>query len=227
MGRCVFGRAELLVAITVLCLTSVVRTVSAQECRPARLDSGVVWGWVDSLAHLSHHARVADVAYRAVAIPSRHDCSTAVEITWSGGSEGAVAVLRPDGRLGTLDPDYPFLKDVRPAGLDRIAFSYRRGAGSAYGLGVGDYHFIVLCSFGTPHWAECLDLDDDVDYNSAPEWIASDSSVGLYTKRRNDIQFDGDYVVVHRYVDWLVIYAGGRLGDSQTIDVGSVRLRLP
>jgi hypothetical protein len=200
--------------------------VHAQACRLQRVDSTEVLRWVDSLVPQTLQAPDSRVALRLVEIPSRGSCWTAVEATWLDGMGGALALLRPDHRLAFFGL-YPYIANARPAGLDRVAFSYQRGHGTGYGLGTREDRFLVLCSFGTAHWAECLDLDLTVEINTAPERMAPDSSAGLYLTRRSDIRVLGDSVEVHWYLDWQLVFMNATLGQSHTTDLGVSRLRLP
>jgi hypothetical protein len=198
----------------------------AQDCRPLVPDSDRVLAWVDSVAHRHLRARDLNLDYWTVAIPGSLGCSTAVAIAWAEGLGGALAILSPGGTLVSLD-QYRFIADVRPAGPDRLAFRYRAGWATGYGRGTRDNRFSVLCSFGTTHWIECLNLEEAVDQETAPEWTAPDSSAGLYITQRADIRVVGDSVSVHRYVDWTIVYLGGALGPFRTQDLGSFWVRLP
>lgn len=213
--------------ILLLYLQGVAATAAhAQNCHAPPLDSVTVWRWVDSLPEGDRPARERRVEFASIPVPSRVGCWSVVAVRWDDGLGGALAVRRASGALSTLQM-YPGIRELHPVGNGRIAFFYRRGHGTGYGLGTRDDRFVILCDFGTWHWAECLNVEEVEEENSAPEWIAPDSSVGLYTRRRARIAVEGDSVLVHRFFEWMPVYQDGSLGHSRVIDQGTSVVRLP
>ena len=219
-------------------LASSITPAVAQNCQPATVDSAQAQRWADSVqtptpkphrnpsAHHRSREPDWDVTVRTVGVPSNRGCWTAVSLVWAAPLGGALALLRPDGMLATLTP-YSGIANLQAAGAGRLAFSYRVGSGSAYGAGVESVHFVVLCSFGTWHWTECLDMPEQDDENNAPEWLAPDSTVGLYTTIAGTFTVSGDSVLVHRFLLWTPIYLGGDLGERDSVDLGVSIMRLP
>jgi len=224
-----------------LCLSWVPSTLSAQECLPARVDSAVAQSWVDSLPpqnerprpawvdslHARRHHPPSDyLDIRVVGIRSRNGCWTAAAIRWERPFGGALALLRPDGTLAQLSP-YSDIGNLRSAGVGRLAFTYLLSWGSGYGLGVRSYDFVVLCKYGGWHWATCLEQPELASENTAREWMAPDSSVGIYTADSSTFLVQGDSVLMHRYFGWLTVYDGGSLGKAHHQDLGTTVFRLP
>jgi len=215
-----------------------VAPATGQACRPATVDSGRAQrlvdslegrrprpAWVDSTLNRPRRARW-DIYVRTVAVSSNLGCWTAVSLNWSPPFGGALLLETPDGRTVTVTR-YAGIGHLQGAGSGRVAFSYRAGHGSAYGAGVVSDRFVVLCSFGTWHWAECLDLPEWEDENTAREWTATDSTVGLYTSVSGDFTIAGDSVLVHRRMFWTPILLGGELGTKDSVDLGISVFRLP
>jgi hypothetical protein len=213
-------------------------TLRAQPCQPARIDSLTVQHWVDSLEHRRPRPAWVDsvqsrprrarheLSVRAIGVQARGGCWTAAAVNWEQPLRGALALLTPDGAHSDIT-EYADIGSLQPAGPNRLAFSYRVGAGSGYGRGVRSYRFVVLCSFGTWHWATCLDMPQLDEHNTAPEWVGPDSSAGLYTKDSAAFVVQGDSVLVHRSVEWMTVYDGATLGPGQLQDLGTTVVRLP
>jgi len=221
-------RSALIVARRIVIAIIVSTAVSAhaawsQVCRPLPIDSATYQHWVDSL---SAPMSGEEIGVRAVGVPSAMGCWTAIALSWEAPLGGALALLRPDGTLASLD-EYAGIARLQPAGANRFAFSYLVGHGSAWGGGTQSVHFVVMCSFGGWHWATCLDMPEAEDENTAPERAGPDSSVGLYTTTLGDFKIVGDSVLVHRRLEWSIIFRDGTIGPSRTLDLGEAVIRLP
>jgi len=200
------------------------RVAQAQaSCRPPSIDSVRARRWLDSLPNFHGDE---DVDISAIGVPSARGCWTAVGLIWSAPLGGALALLRPDGSLASITP-YDDIGRLAPAGLGRLAFTYRYGHGTGYGAGIVIHHFVVLCSFGTWHWAPCFEEPDLDQENTAPEWVGPDSSVGLYTTVTGDFTVLGNAVRMHRRFEWSIIYHGGTIGPAHSSDLGVSWVRLP
>lgn len=198
----------------------------AQECRPQQVDSAFVWSLMDSVAQGRPRSRQANIEFHQVPIASSAGCWTAIAISWGEGLGGALAILKPGGELSNLF-DYPGLRNVRSAGDHRLALSYRVGYATGWALATSTERFVVLCKLAEWHWAECFDAEELFEEEAAPEAMASDSSVGLYTRRSARIALRGNTVRIHRRFEWMVIYADRTLGKAHAIDLGTSDLRLP
>lgn len=216
--------AGTLVLLAVLGLRGLV-TPSAQRappCRPPRADSALAWRLVDSLRAGGPEARLRRVEFNIIAVPTSLACYAAVALRWDGGLGGAIAVLTPSLALSYL-MDYPGVHDLRRAGANRIAFSYVAGHGS----GGREERFVVLCSFGTLFWQECLDV---VTLDERRLWDASSRSRGprgLAVRASATVKIRGDKVWTHRRFAWAIIDENVETGRWHSRDLGSTVYALP
>jgi len=84
---------------------------------------------------------------------------------------------------------YPDARELRAAGRNRVAFVYTEGMGS----GIDVESLVVLCSFGTSHWIECLHqpVHDFFSVSGVPR------GEGYDTEFKSDYVFRGDTVLMH------------------------------
>lgn len=195
-------------------------TARAQECAMPRPDSSLVWAVVDSLRSGGLPARQRGVTIESAALHSGSECVAALALRWDGGSDGALVMLDDRGRR-LLVRNYPNIRQIRPAGYNRIAFSYTAAEGAL----AEDEEFLVLCSFGTRYWVPCLSIPERRLVTSG----STHGDRGLFAYLENDVSLEGDEVLVHRRVRWAVANGTGMpTSDAfRESDLGVVRLRLP
>jgi hypothetical protein len=145
---------------------------------------------------------------------------TAVVARWDGGIGGALFVVDASGHLQYAS-EYRDLRNVRPVGNGRVALEYTASVATG---GYREDHMEVLCSFGTPSWASCLELPSLAEYPvSRPQ---SDESPRLEVRFASTFTFLTSGVRVHRRVRWRPLSATGS-GSWHERDLGSVTLELP
>jgi len=150
-----------------------------------------------------------------VTVPTSAGCVTAY--AYSEGFPrpfmGGVFLVDSSGNVVASFPYFASPRYLVPAGSNRVAFEYVESEGA----GVLFTHLMVLCSFGTSRWAECLTMPLE-EHLSVQE--------GLEVDRHADFHVRDPYVIVVKHGTWALRHKGEvvRGGD---ISPDSVQLRLP
>ena len=192
------------------------RSALAQDCPRPERGSRELQAAVDSIVRGHRAATMRAESTVTVALRSGSRCVVAVGAGWNVPHGGRLAIVGPAGKVEFAD-DYPDLTSVQPVGDGRIGFYYTAG----WGEGETDSHYVVLCSFGTEAWVECLSVPA---FHEGYITTRDQAHVTLLGFRFSSvIQAADNDVTVHRRAEWRV----GSTDEWRSLDLGTVTFRLP
>ena len=208
-----------LTATAALLACAVSPMLGQERCQAREATAALERAFADSVTAFQRqaHQPVASDAGVVAAVPvtSSQGCLTAYALSegYPRPFVGAVFLVDSNGAIVGSFPEYASPTGLVAAGRNRVAFEYVEGEGA----GALFTHLLVLCSFGTDSWEECL---------SMPLQNHLRLSEGLSVMRDAHFEVRDPYVFVMTSGTWYYVSATGERREG-TLPEDTVRLRLP